>query len=172
MEEYQMKTKIPAAFFEPRAPERLINAVITRARAVTMGLQAQKQLETAPGEEMGSLAARVMIGKLAAVSELPENANPEQLAEQLYQEPSFRYALRGGNVAHRIENGDLLRQITEPMPEAKQDPPRTGSTQKRRPSTIIQNFNTDEAQDVFSKMVLLEMIKKGREVDQMLMYSM
>ena len=134
MEEYQMKTKIQAAFFEPRAPERLINAVILRAQAVTMGLQAQKQMEAAHGEEVGRLAARVMIGKLAAVSELPENSKPEQLADLLHQEPAFLSALRGGHVAHRLENGELLRQITEPIPEAKQDPPELAVPKKEGPA--------------------------------------
>ena len=134
MEEYQMRQKIQAAYFEPRAPERLINAVILRAQAVTMGLQAQKQLETARGEEVGKLAARTLIGKLAAVSELPEGSKPEQLADQLHREPAFRSALRGGNVAHRLENGDLLRQITEPTPEAVPDEPELTVPQKEGPA--------------------------------------
>ena len=134
MEEYQMKQKIQGAYTEPRAPEQLIRSVILRAQAVTMGLQAQKQLETARGEEVGKLAARALIGKLAAVSELPAGTKPEQLAELLEQEPAFHSALRGGNVANRLENGDLLRQITEPTPEAKPDEPELAVPQKEGPA--------------------------------------
>ena len=134
MEEYQIKQKIQGAYAEPRAPERLIQAVILRAQAVTMGLHAQKQLESAHGEEVSQLASRVLIGKLAAVSELPAGTKPEQLAELLEQEPAFHSALRGGNVVSRLENGELLRQITEPMHEANQDPPELSVPQKEGPA--------------------------------------
>ena len=75
-----------------------------------MGVQAHKQLETAPAEKIGMLAARVLIGQLAEVSALPKGAQPEQLASQLEQHPAFAAALRGGNIARRLENGELLRQ--------------------------------------------------------------
>ena len=134
MEEYMLKQKIQAAYFEPRAPERLVDAVILRAQAVTMGVQAKQQMATARGEDMGKLAARVLIGRLAEVSELPAGTKPEELAEQLEQEPAFRTALQGGNVARRLENGDLLRQITEPAPAAKPDESELAVPQKEGPA--------------------------------------
>lgn len=134
MEEYMLKQKIQAAYSEPRAPERLVDAVILRAQAVTMGVQAKQQMATARGEDMGKLAARVLIGRLAEVSELPAGTKPEELAEQLEQEPAFRAALQGGNVARRLENGDLLRQITEPAPAAKPDEPELAVPQKEGPA--------------------------------------
>ena len=111
MDEYVIQQKIQMAFFEPRAPEGLIQQVILRAQAVVMGVAAHKQLETAPAENVAGLASRVLIGQLAAVSELPKDAQPEQLASQLEQQPVFLTALRGGNVTQRLSSGELLRQI-------------------------------------------------------------
>ena len=113
MDEYVTKQKIQKAYNEPPAPQELIDSVILRAQAVTMGVDAQKQLETAPGQNAGELASRVMIGQLAAVSELPKGAEPEQLARQLEQEPAFQAALQGGNVAGRLHSGQLLQQVVE-----------------------------------------------------------
>jgi len=50
MDEYVIKQKIQMACFEPRAPEKLIQQVILHAKAVVMGVAAQKQLDTAPAE--------------------------------------------------------------------------------------------------------------------------
>ena len=123
MDEYVIKQKIQEAYIEPRAPEELIQQTILRAQAVTMGLNAQQQLETAPGEHVGHLASQVLIGQLAAVSELPKGVAPEQLAHQLAQEPAFRAALRGGNVAKRLDSGELMQQVAAQESVAAQDPP-------------------------------------------------
>ena len=58
MEEYLLKQKIQDAYFEPRAPEELVNRVILRVQAIAMGVEAQKQLETASADQVGPLAAR------------------------------------------------------------------------------------------------------------------
>ena len=123
MDEYVMKQKIQEAYLEPRAPEELIQQTILRTQAVTMGVQAQKQLESASAEDLGQLASRALIGQLAAVSELPEGTKPEQLANLLEQEPAFQAALLGGNVARRVNSGELLQQVAEQNPAAEQDPP-------------------------------------------------
>ena len=120
MDEYVMKQKIQMACFEPRAPEGLIQKVILRTQAVVMGAAAQKQLETAPAESVAGLASRALIGQLATVSELPKVTQPEQLASQLEQQPAFIAALRGGNVAQRLNSGKLLQQITGQKPVAVQ----------------------------------------------------
>ena len=123
MDEYVMKQKIQDAYVEPRAPEKLIQQTILRTQAVSMGVQAQKQLEGASAEELGQLASRALIGQLATVSELPEGTKPEQLAHQLEQEPAFQAALLGGNVARRVNSGELLQQVAEQRPAVEQDPP-------------------------------------------------
>ena len=123
MDEYVMKQKIQEAYLEPRAPEELIQQTILRTQAVTMGVQAQKQLESASAEDLGQLASRALIGQLAAVSELPEGTKPEQLARQLEQEPAFQAALRGGNVARRVSSGELMQQVVAQEPAVEQDPP-------------------------------------------------
>ena len=133
MDEYVIKQKVQAACYEPRAPEPLIQATVLRAQAVMMGVQAHKQLETAPAEKIGTLAARVLIGQLAEVSALPKGAQPEQLASQLEQHPAFAAALRGGNIARRLENGDLLRQIVGQQPQAGATAPQ--APQKQGPQT-------------------------------------
>lgn len=120
MDEYVMKQKIQRACIEPPAPKELTEKVILRARAVTMGVQALKQLEGAPAEEIGLLASRVLVGQLAAVSELPMGAQPEQLARDLSREPAFAAALRGGNIARRLSSGELLRQMTGQVTAAEQ----------------------------------------------------
>lgn len=104
------------ACFEPRAPEGLIQQVILRGRAVVMGVAAQKQLETATAENIAGLVSRAIVGQLAAVTQLPNGAQPEQLARQLEQQPAFIAALRGGNVAQRLGSGELLQQITGQKP--------------------------------------------------------
>jgi hypothetical protein len=114
-----MKQKIQDAYHEPRAPQELISSVILRAQAVTMGVQAQKQLETAPAEEIGTLAARALVGQLATVSALPSGMRPEQLAQQLQQEAAFTAALCGGNVLRRIQSGELMRQVANYQPKAQ-----------------------------------------------------
>ena len=112
MDEYVVKQKIQKACFEPHPPEGLIQQVIHRAEAVTMGVQAQKQLETAPAEQVSQLASRGIIGQLAAVSELPKDVAPEELARLLEQEPVVLAALRGGKVAARLSSGALMHQLT------------------------------------------------------------
>ena len=119
MDEYVIKQKIQKASFEPRAPEELIRKTILRAQAVAMGVQARKGLETAPAEELGKLVSRVLIGQLATVSELPADAQPEQLARQLEQDPAFVVSLRGGNVISRLNSGKLLQQLTGQLPAAE-----------------------------------------------------
>ena len=89
MEEYVIKQKIQMACIEPRAPEGLIQQVILRAKAVVMGVAAHKQLECAPAGNVAGLASRALIGQLATVSELPKDAQPEQLASQLEQQEAF-----------------------------------------------------------------------------------
>ena len=120
MDEYVVQQKIQKACFEPRAPEGLIQQVILRAQAVSSGVAAQRQLETAPAENVAGLVACVLIGQLAAVTQLPRESRPEQLARQLEQQPAFLAALRGGNVAQRLSNGELLQQLTGQKPAAAQ----------------------------------------------------
>lgn len=123
MDEYVTKQKIQNACAEPQAPEALIQSVILRCKAVTMGVQAQKQLQSAPAGKVGELAARVLVGQLAAVSELPKGAQPEQMARQLEQTPAFTAALRGGNILGRLSSGELLRQLTGQKPSQQPDYP-------------------------------------------------
>lgn len=134
MDEYVMKQKIQMACLEPRAPEELIQQVIFRARAVVMGVVAHRQLETAPAENVAQLASRVLIGQLAAATQLPEGAQPEQMARQLEEQPAFRSALRGGNVAQRLGNGELLQQLTGQKPMAEPTVPEISAPKKEGPS--------------------------------------
>ena len=133
MDEYVTKQKIQMACFEPRPREELIQQVILRARAVVMGAAALKQLETAPAEKLGELASLGMIGQLAAATQLPKGAQPEQLARQLQQQPAFIAALRGGNVAQRLLSGELLQQLTGQKPEAVTKDPQISNPQKEGP---------------------------------------
>ena len=119
MDEYVLKQKIQTALSEPRAPEGLIQQVILRAKAVVMGVSAQKQLETATTENVSGLVSRVLVGQLAAATQLPDGAQPEQLAQQLEQQPAIRAALHGGNLSQRLNSGELLRQITGQTSEAE-----------------------------------------------------
>ena len=123
MEEYVIKQKIQMACIEPRAPEGLIQQVILRAKAVVMGVAAYKQLECAPAGNVAGLASRALIGQLAAVSELPKDAQPEQLASQLEQQQAFLSAIRGGNVVQRLDSGELLQQITGQKPAVERVAP-------------------------------------------------
>ena len=134
MDEYVMKQKIQMACFEPRASEGLIQRVILRAQAVVMGTAAQKQLENEPAENVASLAARGVIGQLAAVTELPKGAQPEQLARQLERQPAFLTALRGGNVAQRLSSGELLLQITGQRPAVEQIDPEISLPKREGPA--------------------------------------
>ena len=133
MDEYVMKQKIQLACFEPRAPEGLIQKVILRAQAVGMGVAAQRQLDNTPVENIAGLASRVLVGQLAAVTELPKGTQPEQLARQLEQQPAFVAALQGGNVAQRLSSGELLQQITGQKPTTAQTAPETTIPKKDGP---------------------------------------
>ena len=121
MDEYVVKQKIQNACVEPHPPEGLIQQVIHRAEAVTMGVQAQKQLETAPAEQVSQLASRGIIGQLATVTELPKGVAPEELARQLEQAPEFAAALLGGNVAARLSSGQLMQQIAAKQAETTEN---------------------------------------------------
>ena len=134
MDEYVIKQKIQTALSEPHAPEGLIQQVILRAKAVVMGVAAQKQLETATAENVPGLASRVLVGQLAAATQLPDGAQPEQLASQLEQQPSFIAALRGGNVIQRLGNGELLQQLTGQKPIVEPTAPEISAPQKEGPS--------------------------------------
>jgi hypothetical protein len=133
MDEYVIQQKIQMACFEPRAPEGLIQQVILRAKAVVMGVAAQKQLETAPAETIAGLASRVLVGQLAAATQLPEAVQPEQLTRQLEQHPAFIAALRGGNVVQRLGNGELLQQITGQKPLPEQTEPKISAPKNEGP---------------------------------------
>ena len=133
MDEYVIKQKIQMACIEPRAPEELIQQVILRAKAVAMGAAAHKQLESAPAGDVAGLASRVLIGQLAAVSELPKDVQPEQLASQLAQQQAFLSAVRGGNVVQRLDNGELLQQITGQKPAAERVAPEISVPKKEGP---------------------------------------
>ena len=136
MDEYAMKQKIQEAYMEPQAPEELIQQTILRTQAVTMGVQAQKQLESASAENLGQLASRSLIGQLAAVSELPVGYEPEQLANMLEQEPAFQAALRGGNVARRVSSGELMQQVAAQEQAPEQDPPEISVPIKEGPTPV------------------------------------
>ena len=133
MDEYVVKQKIQKAFLEPRAPEELMQKVVLRAQAVSMGTNAQRALENAPAEQVGALASRALIGQLAAVSELPKGVEPELLARLLEQEPSFSSALRGGNVARRLSSGELMQQVTGQTPAEEQTSPQISPPKKESP---------------------------------------
>ena len=57
--------------------------------------------------------SRVLIGRLAAVSELPKGSQPERLAQQLEEDPNFASAMRGGNIVQKLHSGELIRQIVK-----------------------------------------------------------
>ena len=133
MEEYVIKQKIQMACIEPRAPEGLIQQVILRAKAVGMGVAAQKQLETATAENFSGLVSRVLVGQLATVSELPKDAQPEQLASQLEQQQAFLSAIRGGNVVQRLDSGELLQQITGQKPAVERVVPEISAPKTEGP---------------------------------------
>ena len=134
MDEYVIKQKIQMACFEPRAPEGLIQKVILRAQAVGMGVAAQRQLDNTPTENIAGLASRVLVGQLAAATQLPDGAQPEQLAQQLEQQPAIRAALHGGNLSQRLNSGELLRQITGQTSEAEPAEIEISTPQKVGPS--------------------------------------
>ena len=134
MDDYVIQQKIQKAYMEPRAPETLIQSVILRAKAVTMGVQAHKRLETAPAEKVRELTSQVLVGQLAAVSNLPEGTEPEKLAQQLEQEPAFVAALRGGNVLGRLSSGQLIKDITTQQPEPEKEAPELSVPQKEGPA--------------------------------------
>ena len=135
MDEKAIKEKIQEAYHEPRAPEELIEKVVLRSRAVALGVKAQKELENDPAvEKLAALASRVLIGQLAAVSELPKGTQPEQLARQLEQHPAFAAGLRGGNVVARLNSGRLLQQITGQAPTADQASPEISAPKKEGPA--------------------------------------
>jgi hypothetical protein len=75
----------------------------------------------------------VVIGQLAAATELPKGAQPEQLAQQLEQQPTFVAALRGGNVAQRLKSGELLQQITGQKSAAEPTAPEISAPKKEGP---------------------------------------
>ena len=131
MDEYVIKQKIQMACIEPQAPEGLIQQVILRAKAVVMGVEAHKQLECAPAGNVAGLASRALIGQLAAVSELPKDVHPEQLASQLEQQQAFLSAIRGGNVVQRLDSGELLQQITGQKPAVERAVPEISAPKQK-----------------------------------------
>ena len=133
MDEYVIKQKIQMACIEPRVPEGLIQQVILRAKAVAMGAAAHKQQESAPAGDVAGLTSRVLIGQLAAVSELPKDAQPEQLASQLEQQQEFLSAIRGGNVVQRLDSGELLQQITGQKPAVERVVPEISAPKTEGP---------------------------------------
>lgn len=133
MDEYVIKQKIQTALSEPHAPEGLIQQVILRAKAVVMGVAAQKQLETATAENVSGLVSRVLVGQLATVSELPKDAQPEQLASQLEQQQAFLSAIRGGNVVQWLDSGELLQQITGQKPAVERVVPEISAPKTEGP---------------------------------------
>lgn len=125
MDEMTVKNRITEAVREPPAPEALIQRTILRAKAITAGRRAEEQLETGEKDLSGArrreLAATSLIGRLAAVADLPEGVRPEQMAARLAEEPRFVRAVESGNVLSRLKSGELLNAALQP-PKRREAP--------------------------------------------------
>lgn len=137
MDEMTVKNKIEAAMNEPRAPDALVEKTVRRARAITMGRRAEQRLEAEEGKlslhEQTELAARSMVGRLAAVTALPEQVTPETMAQQLSREPRFVQAVERGGVLSRIKSGELLNALLQ-EPKRSAPAPQRSEPQRRGPS--------------------------------------
>lgn len=111
MDEMKIAQTIQNAYNEPRAPEGLIRSVVLRAEAMTLGREARQQIARAPEAEQPELAARDILGQLAAVSPLPEGSDPRDLARQIAQSPEMVRAAEEGALPQRLADGSLLRQL-------------------------------------------------------------
>lgn len=133
MNEQTMKQQIKAAYAEPKAPEGLIRSVILRVNAAKMGAQAQSDLKTASPEKYPELVSLALIGQLAAVTALPEGAEPGQLARQLRQQPQYARVMQGGNIPQRLASGELFRQLTQTAASRQEEAPQMSAPQKQGP---------------------------------------
>lgn len=117
MDKNSFKTQLEAALAEPAAPETLVDETIRRAKAVSMGREAEERLAAdkgaIPAEEQLALLAQGMIGRYAMHGALPKNVSPVQAAEQLAADPVFRRTAgaQPADALERLQSGKLLQEL-------------------------------------------------------------
>ena len=117
MDKNSFKTQLEAALAEPAAPETLVEQTISRAKAVSMGREAEERLAADKGalsaEEQLALLAQGMIGRYAMHDALPKNVSPAQAAEQLAADPVFRRTAgaQPADALERLQSGRLLQEL-------------------------------------------------------------
>lgn len=77
MDDAVIRQTIKNVFDEPCAPEELVQAVVARARAVTLGREAQEKLKTAPPE-----ACRELMRQLVKEAAETEVRQPRQAVQK------------------------------------------------------------------------------------------
>lgn len=134
MDDVVMRQTIKKSFDEPCAPEELIQAVVARARAVTLGREAQVQLKTAPPEACRELICLGIVGQLAMRGPIPKDVPPRQLAQQLQHTPEMTRALQGGNLLQRLDSGELMRQLVKEVAEPEAQKSQPAAPEKQGPA--------------------------------------
>ena len=117
MDEKSFKMQLEAVLAEPSAPETLVDETIRRAKAVSMGREAEERLaaagNTISAEKQLALLAQGMIGRYAMHDSLPKSVSPMQAAEQLAANPAFRRTAgaQPTDALERLQSGRLLQEL-------------------------------------------------------------
>ena len=128
MNEMTIKSRIQDAVGIQRAPEKLVKQTVLRVQGIVAGRSAEQRLEQEgdrlPKEEVASLVAAGLIGRLAVSGTLPEGNSLQQMTRQLAASPKLQQQLSRpvGETLNRLRSGMLLKELGAQAP-AREKPP-------------------------------------------------
>ena len=147
MDERNLKNQIADALQAPEVPENLLERTIVRARAITAGRAAERQLaecgDALPADEAAGLTAQSVVGRLMLTVQPPDGVDEAAMTAQLLENEKFRsltalpaekqlQELHGGGFLSRFRETPPRAEKPEPVPEKRREktgpePPSTGS---------------------------------------------
>ena len=138
MDELNLKNKIADALQAPEVPENLLERTVVRARAITAGRAAERQLAergaALPADEAAGLTAQSVVGRLMLTVQPPDGTDEAAMAAQLLENEKFRSltALPAEKQLQELRSGGFLSRFREtPQTAGKPEP----APEKRREKT-------------------------------------
>ena len=93
MDDRQIKEKIEQAMYAPDVPQSLVERTAVRAKAITEGREAERQMAQMGSERLSGypeLAAKSVLGRLMLFRQPPKGATFEKMVSELSGNEMFR----------------------------------------------------------------------------------
>ena len=138
MDELNLKNQIADALQAPEVPADLLERTVVRARAITAGRAAERQLaergDALPADEAAGLTAQSVVGRLMLTAQPPDGVDEAVMTAQLLENEKFRRltALPAEKQLQELHSGEFLSRFRETPPSAEKPGP---APEKRREKT-------------------------------------